>query len=117
MTFRRRVDRLLRRYGSEALVEWDDRSTRVKAMIQPLYYKNKMYLEGSYLPDGYYDGGHYLYIGPAGVRLDQLPFDAVVARDGVCYRIKRAELVKNAGEALYSWAILQICGEGSDESV
>lgn len=117
MTFRRRVDRLLRRYGSEALVGWDTSSIRVNAVIQPLYYKNKMYLEGSYLPDGYIDGGHYLYIGPAGVRLDQLPFDATVLCDGVSYRIKRAELVKNAGEALYTWAILQVCGEGSDEPV
>lgn len=117
MTFRRRVDLLLRRYGSDVKVKWDSKCAQIKAMVQPLYYKNKMYLKGSYLPDGYFDGGHYLYIGPAGVRLDQLPFDATVVCEDVSYRVKRAELIQIAGENLYTWAILQVCGEGSDEPV
>jgi hypothetical protein len=111
MNRRAQIGRLLQRYGDLVEIRGEERALQVNAWIQPLRYKNKMYLGGTYLPDGYLDGGHFLYLGPAETRLDQMPSDTVLSRQGVRYMIQRVEPVWFANEILYIWAILQICGE------
>lgn len=112
MNRRAQIDRLLRRYGDLVEIRQKGDLLQVNAWIQPLRYKNKMYLGGTYLPDGYWDGGHFLYIGPAGVRLDEMPPDTLLYRQGRCFCIQRAEPIGFANEVLYLWAILQTCEEG-----
>ena len=111
MNRRAQIGRLLQRYGDLVEIRGEEQALQVNAWIQPLRYKNKMYLSGTYLPDGYLDGGHFLYLGPAEARLDQMPSDTMLSRQGVRYRIQRAEPIWFANEILYIWAILQICGE------
>lgn len=105
---------MIGRYGQqcEIVVSGNDRLVKTKAFLNPLLYKNKIYIGGTYLPDGFYDGGHYLYIGRASVRLDNLPFGSVVKFGSDTYIIKRAEQYIVAGECIYTWAVLQLAEKG-----
>ena len=103
-----RIQRLIARYGRTVTLE-DSAGEKetAKAMIQPLRYKNKMYLEGSFLPPGYLDGGHYLYLGEASLRLDLRARDTVIKTDEESYLLKSGEKVCIGDEVLYIWAVLQ----------
>ena len=88
------------------------RSGGFRALIQPLRYKNKMYLEGTHTPIGLNERGYYMYIGPAEqeIRAENGTF---LLCGGIRYEVDRAERVDYAGEAVYYWAILRNETEGS----
>ena len=62
-----KLQALIERYGRSVSLSMEDgwHSPQFRALIQPLRYKNKMYLEGVHTPIGIHDPGYYLYIGPA----------------------------------------------------
>lgn len=78
-----------------------------KAFIQPLRYKNKMYLDGIYTEIGFNSQGHYLYIGPPKPDLTILSDSGYISADGTDYRIDRAERVYIGEEVFYIWAIIR----------
>lgn len=109
---------LMDRYGRSVTLSTEDgwHSPRFKAFIQPLRYKNKMYLEGSHTPIGIHDPGYYLYIGPAAHDVTRLGEDArLSASSGAQYQIDRAEQVYVGGDALYIWAILRSVTQGAEQ--
>lgn len=116
MSRARAVNRLMERYGQPVQLEFGRQTESAQAFLQPLRYKNRMYVGGSQLDPGYVDGGHYLYIGPGGARLDLYPFDAVVRSDGQAYTVKRAEAYRLGEELLYIWAILQRMEEETEDA-
>ena len=107
---------MMDRYGSQmVLITKEGRRLLHKAFLQPLRYKNKMYLDGTFTQIGYADQGYYLYIGPPGTGVaDMGPFDRL-AFEGNLYLVTRAERFFVQQEELYCWAILRLCekeGEG-----
>lgn len=101
---------MMERYGRSVSLSTPDgwHSPLYRAFIQPLRYKNKMYLEGSHTEIGLYSPGYYLYIGPAAHDLTRLEADASLhAAGGERYQIDRAEQVFIGEEPLYIWAILR----------
>jgi hypothetical protein len=117
MTAGARVDRQLQQWGRQVTLYLPQGEITVHAMLQPLRYKNKMYLGGAYLPTGFEDGGHYLYIGERRCRLDRCPAGVQLAADGQRYLVKRAEAVYLGEEALYVWAVVRRCEEETDGTV
>lgn len=103
----RRIGGMIERYGRRVQIEENGVLKKTRAIIQPLRYKNKMYVSGSFLPPGFADGGHYLYLGNAWARLDLLPADTLIRTDEESYLLKRGEKVLLGDEILYIWAILQ----------
>lgn len=87
------------------------RSPVYRAFLQPLRYKNKMYLEGTYTVLGKDPNSLYLYIGSAKHDVTRVPKGTrVTDADGRQYLIQRAEKVCRGDEAYYFWAILkEIC--------
>ena len=80
--------------------------------MQPLRYKNKMYLEGTYTPIGRDNTGLYLYIGPASHNVTRLPETArITDGDGRKYVIQRAEEVKLSDKPFYYWAVVKEVSE------
>ena len=77
------------------------------AFIQPLRYKNKLYLYGVNTEIGYNSQGHYLYIGPPEPDLSAWEDDACLQCGGVKYRVDRAEGVYLGNRLLYVWAIIR----------
>lgn len=117
--YARAINRMISRYGRqcEVVAFGSDTAVSTKAFLNPLLYKNKISIGGTYLPDGFYDGGHYLYIGRSDVRLDNLPLGSVVRCGENTYSIKRAEQYIVGDKSAYTWAVLQIAKKGeSDES-
>ena len=77
-----------------------------RAAIQPLRYKNKMYLYGVNTEIGYNSQGYYLYIGPPEHDLT-LNEDALIIDGDIKYQIDRAEKIKLGEEVLYVWAVVR----------
>ena len=71
-------------------------------------YKNKMYLGGTALPAGVFDGGHYLMIAPANLGVTDYR-NTVIETADARYTIKRVERVKADNRELYLWAVLTPC--------
>lgn len=108
--YKRVTEKALKRYGRQCAVKpfGSDKQMSVKAFVNPLLYKNKMYIGGKYLPDGFCDGGHYLYIGEPNLRLDNMPTGTVIVCGEYTYSIKYSEQYFIGSDALYTWAILQL---------
>ncbi len=95
-------------WGRQLVIENPD-STRTEpfnGFIQPLRYKNKMYLYGVNTEIGYNAQGYYLYIGPPEYDLTQNE-DAIIIDGDIKYQIDRAEKIKFGDEVLYVWAVVR----------
>ena len=76
-----------------------------KGFIQPLRYKNKMYLNGVNTVIGFNSQGHYLYIGPPDH--DPEKESCHVESNGKKYTVDRCEKVYFKNEVIYVWAIIR----------
>lgn len=104
-------EKLLDTVGQDAtvIIKLNDgyHERKIKAIITPLRYKNKMYLEGIVDKIGYVDERHYLYIGPARMNFKGMSLDTEIKTADQKYTIKTAEPVWVGDKLLYVWAILQ----------
>ena len=96
------------RYGKIMTIKNPDGSSTepFKAFIQPLRYKNKMYLYGVNTEIGYNSQGYYLYIGPAQYDLTKNS-EALIVCDNTKYMIDRCEKMDFEGRIVYVWAIIR----------
>lgn len=105
----KQVDELINTVGRSVYIKegmWQSKTYR--AVIQPLRYKNKMYLNGEVNDLGHYSEGFYLYIGPASVKLSSLGISAsLYTSDSKRYKIERWENIFYKEEPLYTWAVLK----------
>jgi len=108
------LDRLFSLYGREAQLHDENgwNSEIYHCFIQPLRYKNKMYLDGVYTEIGFNSQGRYLYIGPPVPDLTLASDTATLSSGDTSYRIDRAERVYNGNEVFYIWAIIRTIVEG-----
>ena len=102
-----KVCKLLEKYGTNiTLCEGSEEKT-AKAVIQPMMYKNKMYVGSDVVPLGFLDKGHFLMIAPH--TLPVKDYRKLVIFDGdKGYTVKRSETVKVGDEKVYIWAILTV---------
>ena len=107
------VKQFMNKYGRPVHLRRDDgwQSERYGAFIQPLRYKNKMYLFGVNTRIGYNSQSHYLYIGPPDHNLENLDRSIWLECDGVKFQIDRAEKVYNGSELFYIWAVIRTIEE------
>lgn len=78
------------------------------AFIQPLRYKNKMYLEDKRVPLGIGDMSYYLYLGPAEYDLTAVDEDEYMLRtDNESFFITRAEKLYFSDSVSYIWAVIK----------
>ncbi len=99
---------LMGRYGQSVEVAPQGAPPRtVNALIQPLRYRSRRYFDGDFLPGGTLDSRHFLYIGPADVRIDLMRGTVLVERTPDKYVVRRSEAVFLSNECIYVWAVLQ----------
>jgi len=104
------IKRIMERYGRQAKVCLPDdggESGSFGAFLQPLRYKNKMYLGGVNTRIGFNREGHYLYLGPPEHDLTEAPHGAWIACGDERYTIDRAEKVFFGDEPSHIWAIVR----------
>lgn len=99
---------LFKKYAQPVMVQDGSfKTAEYKAFVQPLRYKNKMYLSGYYSEMGHYGEGYYLYVGPASVPLKDLSATAILKSNGINYNIYRTEMVTFKNSGVYVWAIIK----------
>lgn len=110
------ISLILNKWGREVSLNFTETevSPLFKAFLQPLRYKNKMYLQGVYTDVGLSAQGYYLYIGPPEPDLHSAQEAGYLTADGKKYQIDRAEYVYRGNEVWYIWAVLRSY-EGVDE--
>lgn len=82
-------------------------SAPYRALIQPLRYKNKMYLDGAYTDIGKSSSGYYLYIGPSNHDITKLDETSFLLSGDIKYVISRAEKCYLGENVTHIWAILR----------
>ncbi len=113
MSLAERIRRSIALYGDDIVVTVRGEPVNGKAFIEPLRYKNRMYIGGKRIEPGYYDGGHYLYIGQHTIPLDDI-HNTVISRGEEKFCVKRAEMYKLGNESIYVWAIIVTYREKED---
>jgi hypothetical protein len=110
-----KIEEIMARTGRSVWLSAKDgwKSPLYKALVQPLRYKNKMYLEQAYLSDGIDGGGFYLYIGPARFDITGEENRRVLRINASenSYYIRRAEKVFVGDTCVYVWAVIKTVTE------
>ena len=103
------IKHIMEQYGRQVTLCLPDetKSEPYGAFVQPLRYKNKMYLGGVNTRIGFNREGHYLYLGPPEHDLTALPRGAWIAHGEERYTIDRAEVVYFGDEPSHIWAIVR----------
>lgn len=102
-----RIGRLLARAGCGVrLLRAGMEPVSCRAVIQPLLYKNKMYVDNEMTAAGEVDSGCFLYLGPPEHRLDTAE-DAVISCRRGDYRVVRADVLYWRDDPAYVRAILR----------
>lgn len=113
MSLAERIRRSISLYGDDVVVTVKGEAKSGKAFIEPLRYKNRMYIGGKRIEPGFYDGGYYLYIGQYDIPLNDIQ-NTVISRGEEKFYIKRSEMYKSGNENLYVWAIVVVNTEKED---
>lgn len=103
----------INRYGSSVCIDNNGEKTNTKAFVEPLRYKNRIYVGGEYHRLGFRRTEKYLYIGT--------PDDKLIANTSVIelkdckYIVKRCENYYVNDSCIYVWAILVPYGESLED--
>lgn len=110
------ISSLMNQFGREMSLHLPDgwSSNTYHGFIQPLRYKNKMYLGGINTQIGFNQQGHYLYIGPPEHDLTVFDSGGWLLCNGTKYKIDRAEKVYEGSKVFYIWAIIRVIVEIED---
>ncbi len=106
MEYKVSVDNFFEAFGEQATVSINGIATDTKAVIQPMRYKNKLYLEAERTELGFKDSECFLYLGPAELDFAGKESLTVIKTADGCYNVSRADRIKLQGVTQYIWAIL-----------
>lgn len=91
-------------YGEDITVINDDDTVSTRALIEPLRYRNVIYIGGEYRPLGMEHSEKYLYVGIPDITL--VENKTIVKRKDNEYLVKRVEKYYVKEQVAYTWAIL-----------
>ena len=103
------VDREIGRFGSGVTITHAGSCIKTRAFLEPLRYRNRIYIGGEYHPLGYLRKEKYLYVGKASHPL--VENESVIETHGNKYIVKRCETYYVKDTPVYEWAILVPYGE------
>lgn len=92
------------KYGGDVRVTKDGVSRRARAIVQPIRYKNKIYIGGEMRSLGSIKREKYLYIGTPETVLHENA--TVIESVGGKYIVKRCETFYVQDSPVYVWAIM-----------
>ena len=98
------VIKSIQTYGEDIAVINDDDTVLARAFVEPLRYRNKIYIAGEYRTLGMKYSEKYLYIGIPDITL--VENKTIVKRKNNEYLVKRVEKYYVKEQVAYTWAIL-----------
>ncbi len=107
------VNREIGRFGSSVTITQQGESVSTRAFLEPLRYRNKIYIGGEYRPLGALRREKYLYVGKPDHRL--IEDESVIEMQGSRYIVKRRETYFVKDTPIYEWAILVPYGEQRED--
>lgn len=111
-------DEVFERLGAEVVVDIYGEQVETKAIIQPMRYKNKLYIDMANTEIGLNDTECFLYLGPARVDFTTSERNTSVYAMNAnrSYNVSRADRISIGEEVLYIWAVLtpRIKGDSYD---
>lgn len=107
------VGETIKQYGSRVTIRQNGDTVDTNAFVEPLRYRNRIYIGGQYHALGHNRQQKYLYIGCADHRL--IENKSVVEAQGSKYIVKRSETYYIKDYPLYEWAILTPFGDKTED--
>ena len=101
------------RMGGEVAITAGDSCQNARAIVEPLRYRNRIYIGGEMHPLGQASREKYLFIGTPDISLQQNR--SVIESVGGKYIVKRCETYFVRDRAVYVWAILTPYGESRED--
>ena len=98
------VIKSIQTYGEDVTVINNDDTVLARAFIQPLRYRNKIYVGGEYRNLGMEYSEKYLYVGIPDIPL--VENKTIIERKDEKYLVKRVERYYVKEQVAYTWAIL-----------
>ena len=100
-----KIKKMLELCGGEILVKRKNgTSARGAAVVEPLRYKNKLYVEMQPTELGKTDDGCYKYLGPYNLEFSE---GDTVSYRGKDFVVQRFEMVCLGEKPMYTWAVLR----------
>lgn len=106
MNFKKSVEMFFDKVGSKVAVNIDSVKYDITAVIEPMRYKNKMYIGLNPNELGLIDNECYLYLGPAKPDFAGREQGVIVTFGDRSYNVLRADRISYANETVYIWAVL-----------
>ncbi len=106
MNIPKRIEKFLNRNARPFILVQDGVGTDIKAVLQPMRYKNKMYLDSQYTKLGIVDESSFLMLAPAGLDINE-HYDFLVD-DANQYSFVKVEQIYCLDTPAYTWAILRL---------
>lgn len=100
------LELLLKRHGRRVTVAQGGVEKPCHALVTPLRYKNKMYLDADVTDFGIMDNTRLLYIGPATPDFTKNWADTRVSIGEQKHFVTRADMIYWKNEPFYIWAVL-----------
>ncbi|MBQ1183315.1 MAG: hypothetical protein IIX60_02570 [Clostridia bacterium] len=94
--------------GEPITVSIEGVSHQVYAIIQPMRYKNKLYLEQERNELGFKDSECFLYLGPAEADFAGVERYTWIKTEDRSYNVSRADRIAIGGKTQYIWAVLTL---------
>ena len=98
------VIKSIQTYGEDVTVINDDNKVSTRAFIEPLRYRNEIYVGGEYRNLGMEYSEKYLYVGIPDITL--VENKTIVKRKNNEYLVKRVERYYVGEQIAYTWGIL-----------
>ena len=102
------VSNSIAKYGGDVSVTQNGQRVRTRAIVEPLRYKNRIFIGGEQRSLGSLNRERYLYIGQPDVPL--CANASVIESVGGKYSVKRCETYYVQDRPVYVWAILKPFG-------
>lgn len=107
------IKETIKRYGNNVIIFDNGKKVKAKAFIEPLRYKNKVYVGGQYRLLGVDRSEKYLYVGCAENQLSER--STVIEMQNSKYIVKRCETYYVKDYPIYVWAILTPYGDDLED--
>ena len=108
MNFSEKVSVMLKTVGEPMTVSIQDVEHYVYAIVQPMRYKNKLYLERERNELGFKDSECFLYLGPAEADFAGVERYTRIKTADRSYNVCRAARIAIEGKTQYIWAVLTL---------
>ena len=108
MSFSKKVSMMFKTIGEPMTVSIQDTEHSVYAIVQPMRYKNKLYLERERNELGFKDSECFLYLGPAEADFAGVERYTHIKTADRSYNVSRADRIAIEGKTQYIWAVLTL---------